>query len=415
VDADLRARVLEEIRDREVLDLACRLVKIPSENPPGDVGEVAAFIEEYLSSAGIGVERHEPAPGKISLIARIGRDSGRELVFNGHMDVVPAGDRSRWGFDPFLGEVRDGYLLGRGASDMKGGLAGMVYAFLKLADHEDQLNGRLTLTCVPDEETGGEYGTGYLVSRNIAIGSSAVIAEPTGIGFIDIGQKGALWLRVTVYGRPAHGSLSPYAGESAILKAADLIRELLTSITKLSPRIPGDLKPIIRESREAAERLLGIRGVGKIIDHATINFGVIRGGTKINVVPESCEVEVDIRVPIGLTTDQIASRVEEVVSRYGGEVVYLQRSQPNYTSPNSEIVKIAAKNVERLTGVSPRLFVQWASSDARFYRMRGVPTIHYGPAELHTIHGYDERVRADEVVKACKVYAGIAADYLGSI
>ncbi len=409
---DLKNRILAELKDQEVLDLARKLIKIPSENPPGDMNEIAAFIEEYLSEVGVKIERYEPVKGKISLIARIGSNSGKELIFNGHMDVVPVGDKSRWEFDPFLGEIRDGYLLGRGASDMKGGLAGIIYAFKKLVKYEKELRGRLTLVCVPDEETGGEHGTGYLVSQNIAVGSSVVIAEPTGMDFIDVGQKGALWMRITIYGKPIHGSLSPYAGESAILKAADLMKELLSSVTGLKPKVPEDMKPVIEESKKIAEQLIKIKGIGKILDHATINFGIIKGGTKINIVPEKCELDVDIRVPVGMTSEEVASHVEKIVSKYGGEVSYIEKSNANYTPPGSDIVKIAAANIEQIIGIKPRLLVQWASSDARFYRGKGVPTIHYGPAEVGVIHGYNEKVKAEDIVKACKVYAGIAADYL---
>jgi len=409
--ADLKNQVLGEIRGEEVLELACRLIRIPSENPPGDVSEIAGFVEDRLSGLGVSVERYEPVKGRVNIVARIGKGGGKELVFNGHMDVVPAGDRSRWSFDPFLGEVKNGYLLGRGASDMKGGLAGIIYAFEKLIKYEKELEGELALVCVADEETGGENGTGYLVSQGIAVGSSVVIAEPTGMDLINLGEKGALWMRITIYGKPIHGSLSPYAGESAILKAADLMKELL-SVTELEPRIREDVKAIIEESKKIAEKLSGIKSIGRILDHPTINFGMIKGGTKINVVPEKCEVDVDIRVPVGMASEEVAEYVKKIVSKYGGEVSYFAKGNANYTQPSSEIVEIAKSNVKQILGVEPKLFVQWASSDAKFYRRKGVPTIHYGPAEVEVIHGYNERVRAEDVVKACKVYAGIALDYL---
>lgn len=407
----LKEKILDELKPKEVLDLACRLVKIPSENPPGDVSEISVFIEDYLSEAGITVERHEPEKGRINLVARIGERSGKELIFNGHMDVVPAGDKSRWRFDPYLGEIRDGYILGRGASDMKGGLAGIIYAFRKLARYEGELGGRLTLACVSDEETGGEYGTKYLVSQGIAVGSSALIAEPTGLDLINVGEKGALWMKITVYGKPAHGSLAPYAGENAILKAADLMKELL-KIIELKPTLPQELKAVVEESKRIGEQVIGIKNVSRILDHLSMNFGVIRGGTKINVVPERCELEVDVRVPIGMKSDEVASYIEELASRYGGEVSYIGRGDANHTPPSAEIVRVVSLNVSQVIGVKPRLFIQWASSDARYYRWRGVPTIHYGPAEIGVIHGYDEVVKAEDVVKACMVYAATALDYL---
>ena len=102
------------------------------------------------------------------------------------------------------------------------------------------------------------------------------------------------------------------------------------------------------------------------------------------------------------------------MSKYGGEIAVLEKSEPNFTSPNSEIVKLTADNAAQILGIEPKPLIEWASSDARFYRARGVPTIHYGPAEMEVIHGYDEKVKAEDIVKACKVYAGTAVDYLAS-
>ena len=169
---EFRERVFEDFRGDEVVELASKLIKIPSVNPPGDTSEIAAFVKDYLEEEGVAVELCEPAEKRVNLIAEIGeRESDRVLVLNGHLDVVPIGDRSRWSFDPFSGEVRDGYLLGRGASDMKGGLAGIIYAFKRLVKFEDQLRGRLKLVCVADEETGGTCGASYLVENGKALGS----------------------------------------------------------------------------------------------------------------------------------------------------------------------------------------------------------------------------------------------------
>ena len=407
---EFRERVFENFRGEEVIELASRLIKIPSVNPPGDTSEIAAFVKNYLEEEGVTVELCEPAEKRVNLIAEIGEgESNRVLVLNGHLDVVPIGERSRWSFDPFSGEVRDGYLLGRGASDMKGGLAGIIYAFKRLIKFEDQLRGRLKLVCVADEETGGTYGASYLVEKGKALGSSVLIAEPTGMNLINVGEKGAVWAKIIVKGVPGHGSLSPFIGDNAIVKSTNLIRELM-KLTEMRAELPRDLLDVADYSRNLLERFVS-REAGKAIDHPTINFGIIRGGTKVNIIPDRCELEIDVRIPIGLSAADVTSRIRRIVEKYG-EVEFVNVGEPNYTPPNSEIVRIVKKNVREIVGIEPRPFLEWASSDARHFRRANIPTIHYGPAEMEGIHGYNERVKVEDLINAAKVYLGVAIDYL---
>ncbi|RLG00702.1 MAG: M20 family peptidase [Thaumarchaeota archaeon] len=402
--------VFDGFREEEVVELASRLIKIPSVNPPGDTDEIAAFVKSYLEEEGVSVELCEPAEKKVNLIAEIGeKDSDRVLVLNGHLDVVPIGDRSRWKFDPFSGEIRDGYLYGRGASDMKGGLAGIIYAFKKLVKFEDRLKGKLKLVCVADEETGGTYGAAYLVEKKKALGSSVLIAEPTGMDLINIGEKGAIWAKIVVKGVPGHGSLSPFIGDNAIVKSVNLIRELM-KITEIRAELPKDLLDVAEYSRNLLKKSVSSEA-SKAIDHPTINFGIIRGGTKVNVIPDRCELEIDVRVPIGLSATEITSKIKKIVERYG-EIEFASAGEPNYTSPNSEIVKVVEKNVREIIRIDPKPFLEWASSDARHFRKLGIPTIHYGPAEMEGIHGYNERVKVEDLVNAARVYLGAAIDYL---
>ncbi len=396
---------------KELLELASNLIKIKSVNPPGDMTEIAAFIQDLLEENGLKVERIEPEPGRITLISSIG-SGDKELVLNGHMDVVPVGDPTRWSFDPFSGKIVDGYLLGRGASDMKGGLAGLIWAFIKASKYESLFNGKLTLVVVPDEETGGLYGTKYLVDNGIHLGTSVIIGEPTGIDFIDVGQKGILWLKMVFHGKPTHGSLAPYVGDNAVFKACSLLAEIRDAVTKLESNPPEDIKPVIEESMKIAEKLIGIKGIGIILRKPSFNLGIIKGGVKTNIVPDTCEAHIDIRLPIGLPSSRVLETIKEKTRGENVDIEVLTRYEANYTSPNSEIVKIVEENISRIVGVKPKVFVQWASSDARFYRLKGIPTIHYGPAIVEGIHGYDEKVKAEDIVKASKVYAASIIDYL---
>jgi len=402
-----------ESRSSEIVGLTSDLIKIPSENPPGDVNKITEFLMKYLQDAGVEVRVVESVKGKPNLLCQTGSQEGsRSLLLNGHTDVVPAGSKEGWKFDPFGGEVKDGYVHGRGASDMKAGLAGIVFAFTLLHRERKNLSGPLKLQLVPDEETGGLYGTKWLADRGYADSTAAIVAEPTGIEAIDIGQKGILWLRVETKGTPAHGSLAPYVGDNAILRAASVAKEL-QSVTRIRARPPKDISHVITSSKRVAEQLIGKKGIGRVLQSPTVNIGLIGGGTKVNMVPDKCTVDVDIRLPIGVGADQVLKRVHTIATRHSGEIDVVSESSPNYTSPTEEIVRILERNVAEVTRKKPRVFVQWASSDARYLRARGIPTAHYGPAHLEGIHGFNEKVRADDVVAATKVYVATALDYLG--
>ncbi len=397
-----------------IIRFTCDLIKIPSENPPGDMTEIAEFIRNHLEKYGLHCKQYEPEKGKINLICSIGKNRNESnLVFNGHMDVVPVGEREKWDFPPFSGEVKNGYILGRGASDMKGGLAGIISVMELLAELEVELNGTLTLTLVPDEETGGKFGTGWLMMRGIIKPDACIVAEPTGLTFIDIGQRGALWIKITVRGFPTHGSLSPYKGENAILTACKVMNTLLRLI-EVEVKAPDDIIDIVEKSKLMVEALIEEKGIGRILSSPTVNVGTIRGGNKINVVPDKCEMEVDIRLPIGFSVKEAEEKLEELLKDFKDDVSInvIAGIEPNYTSPTTRLVSLIKRNIKEILGINPDVFVQWASSDARYFRLKGIPTIHYGPAEVKGIHGYNERVRVEDVVTAAKVYAGVAIDFL---
>ncbi|MCD6535692.1 MAG: M20/M25/M40 family metallo-hydrolase, partial [Thaumarchaeota archaeon] len=181
-------------------------------------------------------------------------------------------------------------------------------------------------------------------------------------------------------------------------------------VTEMRSTLPGELDEVVKFSKEFVERRGG-KGVGVVLDHVTINIGMIRGGVKVNVVPDLCEVELDMRLPIGLPSSRVIEFIKDVLKRYDGELEIVASSEANYTSPSCEIVKALKKVILEILGLEARPFLQIASSDARFYREKGIPTIHYGPGELETVHGYDEKIRVDDLIKASKIYAGIIAEY----
>ena len=401
-----------EGRSSEIIQLARDLIRIPSENPLGNVDKITDFLKNYLQDNGIDVSMVEGVKGKPNLLCETGsKDSSKILLLNGHLDVVPAGAREEWKFDPFGGEIRNGFIYGRGASDMKAGVAGIIFAFIMLHHRRESLRGRVKLQLVPDEETGGLHGTKWLVDNGYADSTAAIFAEPTALGKIDVGQKGILWLRIETHGTPAHGSLSPYVGDNAIIKAMTLANEL-QSVTKVRAKPPADILRVINSSKRVAEQLIGRKGVGRILQSPTVNLGLISGGSKVNMVPDRCTLEMDIRLPIGIEARKVLDAVKRLTSRHDSALKVLNESAANYTSPREDIVRILENNVHGVMGKRPVIFVQWATSDARFLREKGVPTVHYGPAHLQGIHGFNEKVRAADIVAATKAYVATALDYL---
>ena len=147
----------------------------------------------------------------------MGADEGFSIILNGHLDVVPAGDRSQWDFDPFAGTVTDTQILGRGTSDMKAGVAGLLFAMKLLKESGAELKGNIRLHLVSDEESGGEFGSRWLCDHGYAEGANAcLIAEPTSANDIEIGQKGGLTVILKATGKSAHGSLGGIKGDNAI-------------------------------------------------------------------------------------------------------------------------------------------------------------------------------------------------------
>ncbi|MFJ7977659.1 M20 family metallopeptidase [Peribacillus sp. NPDC096379] len=416
----LKQQLIDEVEARkdELLELCSALIQIPSENPPGDSTEISQFITDYLTKFDIAVDRHESADKMYNLISTIGnQDQGKNLIFCGHTDVVPAGDRSKWDFDPFCGEIKDGWMLGRGASDMKAGLSGLIFATTLLKRMNIELPGQLSLVIVPDEETGGEFGVPWLLEKGLVKGDGCLIAEPSSPRNPTIGQKGSYWFELEVYGQPGHGSLSPLAGPNAI---SDMVKALLEiqKVWDIQIELPEEVKPLIEVShrymREVeTERLQYI----DVFERITCNIGTIEGGTKANVIPESCKVQVDCRLPFGITQQEVTSFLTEKLDALGIQYELRRfgfRSEANFTDAKDPVCKAITENITFVTGDEAYGVMQWASSDARHFREYNIPVLQYGPAYLPTIHGYNERVKTEQIITCAKVYVAAIIDFLYS-
>ena len=356
---NLQQQLLQAVEQRqdELLALASQLIQIPSENPPGNSAAIADAIATYLHQYGIESEQLE-APGQhVNLVAKLsGGQAGRRLILAGHTDVVPAGDRSRWDFSPESGAIRDGYLLGRGASDMKAGLAGLLFTLTLLQPHRENLAGEIILAASDDEETGGHYGTKWLLAEGHLDGDACLIAEPSSPLYPTIGQKGSAWTRLIFSGQAGHGSLAPVEGESANLKAAKAALAL-QQLWHMPVNVPAELQEVLAASQDYIRRNRPDPRSAQLLDHVSINVGVLQGGTKANIVADQAILELDIRLPFGATPEELDAHLQDLLAAeelHMGTDYTIEhigfRGPANYTLPSEPVVQAVLRSIQAVRG-----------------------------------------------------------------
>ena len=399
----------------ELVTLVSDLIKIPSENPIGSQREVIEFVKDYLFEAGIEREEVGCNPEFPCIVAKLGSDDGFSIILNGHVDVVPAGDRNQWKFDPFSGEITDKEILGRGTSDMKAGVAGMLFAMKILSEAKADLKGNLRLHIVSDEESGGQYGTSWLLANGYAENADAcLVGEPTSYNTIEIGQKGRIELTFKAHGVSAHGSLAGHKGINAIQRLTKVL-DHVELLTQVEGHFTPDLQKALENSKIMANKKNG-EGTDRVIDHVTANIGMISGGNRPNMVPDYAEAILDLRLPIGVIIDEVEAAAKMMIEKSGVEGVEYDlklNGMPNNTDINAPIVAMVKKYAEQYWNAEVLPAWQWASSDAREYREKGIPTIQYGPSNTVGIHSYNETVDIEDVKNAGMIYLNAFCDLLG--
>ena len=407
-----KQRLIDRVeQDREeLIEFLRGFLRAPSPNPPGDTRTAAKYVTDYLGSKGIEYEVVGPDDEKPNIVSSVfaPRD-GKHLILNGHIDVFPAGTGEGWSHDPWGGELVDGKIYGRGACDMKAGTAASIYTYVVLHELVKELKGSLTLTAVSDEESGGRLGAGWLVENMPeTIGDCCLNGEPSSPITIRFGEKGILWLRVTVRSKGGHGAY-PHLSPNPIKITAKLITDLET-LNETPVNYPPNLRKAIDEGREEAEKALGAGGAD-VMRRLSVNIGTIMGGVKVNVIPRECSFEVDLRLPPGLSKEDVLPRVKAIIERYPGASFEETRYDgPLWSPPDGEMAGIIRSN-SRLFGVDPKPIVSLGGSDLKFWRSHGVPSYYYGPMN-HGMGTVDEYVEVDEFMHIVKVHLLSAYDYL---
>jgi succinyl-diaminopimelate desuccinylase len=384
--------------------LCSDLVRIKSENPPGDTRDVIQYIREFTDSLGIPTQVIRGRGGKYNLVSA--NPTGR-LLLCGHVDVVPALPDG-WNDDPFSGKIVGGKVSGRGATDMKGGCASILWACKKFLEKEDVLPADLAFVC--DEETSGTYGIRRLLDKNLLIPCDCIIAEPTPALNPNIGQKGLMRLRLKFSGEPGHGSLYPVRGVSAIMEAYAIL-QFLNELhqTRYEPSDP-DLACLIHESSVILGELLDMEEAEIILSRLMFNPGKIEGGEKANIIAQRCTLELDLRVPWGCSMTNLLETIRAHALR--AEITMGTMSEPNSTPRDARVVSRLLQEIRKVHGRPANPIVQWAASDARYLRKEGFPVVEYGPGEIPALHAINEYVTIASLENASTVYQGMMEQYL---
>jgi len=403
-DAVKTDQLLEWLRQREeeMAALLAELVAMPTENPPGrNYRACADLLENLLRQCGLECERLEASELKgstvespVCLVASRGRGE-RVLYFHGHYDVVPA--QSPEQFRPLR---RDHFLFGRGSCDMKGGIVAMLYAILALRNCGAELNGRIALTLVPNEETGGEGGSAWLAAQG-RLGRGGIgmlLAEPTS-GAVWNANRGAISMRVRVLGKSAHVSLQ-HQGENAFERMSEVIRRLQKLKQEVEQRTT-----MFNAGAELAKRSILMLG------------GQSGGGTNFNVVPEECWFTIDRRT--NPEEDQAEEKRRLIATLQGCksdgiplEWEILQEGQSSSCREEEPLGQTLARSVRAVTGEAPHFEMCPGLLEIRYYAGQGVPAYAYGPGQLEVAHGPDEFVDLRRINDCAAVYALVALDML---
>ena len=378
----------EIIEPGDARALAAALVRIDSRNPSlvsGGPGETACarLLYDVLHAWGFWVELQDAAVGRPNLFARIGVPrGGRSLMFNGHLDVVGSDGMIH---PPFMADVRDGRMYGRGAADMKGGIAAMCAAAWRAA--KAGTRGEILIAAVADEEF-DSIGTRALLARGIRA-DAAIVAEPTRLSIMPA-HRGFVWVEVEVVGRAAHGSRFDL-GIDAIRHAGLLLAEL--------DHIDADVLP---------------RSTHPLLGRASLHASLIEGGTGLSTYPDRCVVKLERRSIPGETAEDVLAEIERACaavrtrrSTFEAHVRLIGAQGPSDVSVEAPVVRELAHAMEGL-GEAVGIAGMSAWTDAALLNDAGIPAICYGPGDISLAHAAEEFIPLVEIDRATEVLAAFA-------
>jgi acetylornithine deacetylase/succinyl-diaminopimelate desuccinylase family protein len=382
------------IEEKELIEVTRQLIRAKSVNPPADTEECANVILDILQKENIDARIIEGKKGVCNVFAKLpGKKEGKRILFNGHIDVVLPGEN--WTYDPFAANIDNGKIYGRGAVDMKSGVATMLAAMLAFKRSGIAFNGEILFMAVGDEETGSEFGTVHLIKKGLAEGVDyAIVTEPTNLE-IKLGNRGLRWIDLCVKGESSHAG-RPFLGINAVSYAARIIE----AIDSMGFDVRNDQFEIPIPSFSVTQ---------------------IKGGHKENVVPERCDLVLDRRMLPGETETKVLKELERIVkplmTEERGPKIDI-RFRPGYFDPfiiseDEPIARATIEAVEEITGGQVKIAGKAACTDAsHLFNLAGIPTVLFGPGNEHLSHKPDEHVAVENLVTATSVYISILTKLL---
>lgn len=420
----LEQRVVDQVDalSDEMVAFTRNLIRLPTVNPPGEAYEPCArLIGNCLKSLGMDVvyvvaEGHADHSEKYPRVNVFGRLDGvvpmPTLHLNGHTDVVPPGDG--WTVNPFEGLIRDGRIYGRGACDMKSGIAAAVFACSAIRTAGIRLGGSLEISATVDEESGGFAGMAYLAEKGLVSRdrtSYVIIPEPLNVNRICLGHRGVYWFQVDTYGRIAHGSM-PFLGKNAI----DMMGKVLNGIDeRLRPSLSERRTEMPVEPIQARHATLNVNG---------IFGGQARPGVGSPCVADRCSAIFDRRFLIEEPFEQVRAEVSDLIEslRQGdpdleARLTDLMVVHPVETSRDTALVRTTAAAIVDVLDTVPDFVASPGTYDHKhvFNIGRIDQCVAYGPGLLHLAHQPDEYCELSHLVQSCKVIALTTLRLLGAV
>jgi acetylornithine deacetylase/succinyl-diaminopimelate desuccinylase-like protein len=406
-------------------------------------------LRSYLDGPGVELQEFESRPGRTSLVARLdGTDPTAPTVcLMGHTDVVPV-NPDGWSRDPFGGELVDGEIWGRGALDMLYQTATQAVAFRRLVRDGWRPRGTLVYFAVPDEEAGGTWGARWMIDHHWdAIACDYLLTEMAGVVMptptgprvtVTVAEKGIAWRRLRVRGTPGHGSM-PYGADNAVVTTAEIVRRIearrpraqLGEVWRETVATYGfdrDLEARLLDPAEVLDALADIpdRDTATVLhacSHTTMSPNIVHGGVKSNVIPDTVELDLDIRTLPGVTADEVDAELRELIGDLADrvEIGRLQDSQSTASPMGNEMWDALARRVSAAHPggtLLPQLEI--GATDARFFRAKG--TVAYGTGlfsagisyedMVSRFHGNDERIDVESLGLTTDLWLGVAHDVL---
>jgi acetylornithine deacetylase/succinyl-diaminopimelate desuccinylase-like protein len=442
--------------EEEVTTLLSDLIRINTTNPPGNETKASEYLAKKLEKDGFECEILESASGRGSVITRLkGTGEKPNMLLLSHLDVVAANPKE-WSVDPFGGLVKNGFIWGRGALDMKSMTAMEVMVIKLLKRNNVKPKGDIILAATADEEKGGEAGAGWLVRNHPEkIRADYVINEGGGLAIpingkniytIQTAEKGILWFKVKAKGKPGHGSV-PGAADNAILRMNKVVEKLGNHRSKISlvPTVEQFLSEIAKENKTAQQALsLLLRNpesADQILDQVaqkdkamaeeiramlrmTIAPTIIHGGVKENVIPSECEAVFDCRILPGQNPTDALNEIKSLLRDVDLEKLEFERIQANEPSESStdtplyERIVNVLKEFEPNCSVAPILLT--GGTDSRFFRKIGSTCYGFQPMRadlsygeiLKMTHGIDERISIENLLFGTSVLYNVVESFM---